>query len=324
MQREYGDADTWHIESIDLPEPGKGEVRVRIDAAAIDHGTWHLMTGTPLMARPAFGLRKPRQPIPGRDLAGVVDAVGSGITDLSVGDRVIGTTAGTLATHIVVPRKRLIPPPQRLTPIDHAALPISGLTALQAVDAARLSPGSSVLVIGASGGVGHYVVQVAAALGAHVTAVCSASKAEIVANLGAERVLDRHTTDPVDLNEQFDAVIDIAGGRSLRQQRALTTLNGTIVFVGDNTGGRFSGGYFRPMGNALRMLMARQRYVMLASREDPKTLARLVALVDDGAVTPHVHRVYPLEDAATAMQALSDGRTVGKIVIVPHGDEQQQ
>ncbi|MFT4188618.1 MAG: NAD(P)-dependent alcohol dehydrogenase [Aeromicrobium sp.] len=315
VQDAYGGPETWRLADVERRDPGRGQARVRVDAAAVDHGTWHLMTGTPLMARPAFGVRRPRVPTPGRDLTGVVEAVGPDVTDLAVGDTVVGMTAGTLAETVVADTTRLVRAPERLSPTQRAALPISGLTAIQAVEAARVEAGQRVLVIGASGGVGHYLVQLAAHRGAEVTAVCSASKAEAVRSWGAAHVLDRRSEDPADLPHRFDAVFDLAGGRTLRQRRRLATPRGTIVFIGDNTGGRVTGGYFRPMGHALVMLASRQRYVMLASRESGDILRRLVALVDEGTVTPHVHASYPLAEAADAMRLLESGEVVGKVAI---------
>lgn len=315
VQRRYGGAETWTLERIDVPAPRRGQVRVRVEAAAIDRGTWHLMTGLPLMARLGIGLRRPRQPVPGRDLVGVVEAVGPGVSDLEVGDRVLGTTGGTLAESVTVDRDRLVAPPARLTPVQQAALPISGVTALQAVDAACVTSGDRVLVIGASGGVGHFAVQLAAAAGAEVTAVCSGAKASAVRSLGATHVIDRHASDPAGSDTRFDAVIDIAGGRRLSQQRRLLTPRGTIVFVGEEGGGRLSGGFFRPMRDAVRMMASRQRYVMLVAKESADDLARLVRMVDAGDVTPHVHRVHRLSGAADAMRALESGETIGKHVI---------
>lgn len=315
VQDTYGGPETWQVAEIAPREPGRGEVRVRVEAAAIDHGTWHLMTGTPWMARPALGLRRPRTRVPGRDLAGIVDAVGPDVEDLVLGDRVVGIAPGTLATTTIAARAKLAPAPRRLSPTEGAALPVSGLTALQAVDAARVRPGQRVLVIGASGGVGHYLVQLADHHGAEVTAVCSGAKADAVRDWGAKHVVDRHHEDPADLPHRFDVVFDIAGGRSLRERRRLATAHGTIVFVGDNTGGRFSGGYFRPMAHTLRMLASRQRYVMLASRESGRDLERLVALVDAGAVTPHLHAVMDLDEAADAMRLLTSGAVVGKVAL---------
>ena len=319
VQDVYGGPETWTIGEVEVVDPPAGHVRVAVEHAAIDHGTWHLMTGTPLIARPGIGLRRPRSRVPGRDLVGVVEAVGPDVEDLTVGERVVGIASGTLSEVATARRSKLVRAPQELDGPLLAALPISGLTALQAVEAARVGAGQSVLVIGASGGVGHYVVQLAAHRGARVTGVCSAAKADAVRAWGAERVLDRRTQDPADLGERFDVVIDVAGGRRLREQRRLLTPRGTVVFVGDATGGRVTGGYLRPLRDALRMFASRQRYVMLASRESGDELARLVGLAAEGAVTPHVHVVVPLTEAADAMRLLASGQVTGKVVVAVRG-----
>lgn len=315
VQDAYGGPETWRTDQIPERSPGRAEIRVRVAHAAIDHGTRHLMRGTPLMARPAFGLRRPRNRVPGRDFAGTVDAVGADVSDLAVGDRVIGIAPGSLATSTIASRRKVVAVPRGLTGPGLAALGISGLTALQAVDAARVSAGHRVLVIGASGGVGHFVVQLCALRRAQVTAVCSAAKADAVRGWGAATVLDRHTTDPSDLPERFDAVIDIAGGRSLAEQRRLLRPRGTIVFVGDNTGGRFSGGYLRPIGSAIRMLASSQRFVMLASRESGADLERLIRHVARDEIAPHVDDVVAFDDAPEAMRRLESGEVTGKIVV---------
>lgn len=314
VQSSYGGTEVWAVQELPLPRPGKGEVLLAVAAAGIDRGTWHLMTGRPQALRLAFGLRRPRQPVPGLDVAGSVIATGPGVTALEVGQEVFGIAQGSLAPYAVARVTKLAPVPTGLRATEAAVLGVSGLTALQALDAADLAAGQRLLVTGASGGVGSFVVKLAAVRGIEVTAVCSAAKREAVLAWGATRVLD-YASDSIGAEVgRFDAVVDIAGGTPLAQLRQTLTENGAIIWVGHETDGALLGGYATPMWRALRMRRARQRFVMLASREDGADLARLGDLVEAG-LRPHVHQVYPLADAAAAMEDLAAGRVCGKVAI---------
>lgn len=317
VQRGYGAADVLETEDIAVPSPGRGEVLLRVDAAAIDRGTWHLMAGLPKLVRPFLGWGRPRGTfIPGRDVAGTVVAVGSGVTGFQVGDAVFGSAKGSLAENATALEAKLTHRPAGVSPTEAAVLAISGLTALQALDAARVGDGDRVLIIGASGGVGSYAVQLAAARGAVVTAVCSAAKADAVRRWGAADVLDYAITDPTEGDEVYDAVIDIAGGAPLRRLRRIVRERGTIVFIGEENGGEWTGGFGRPMRSAVRMLFARQRFVMLTAREKAVAdLERLAHAVVGGNVIPPVHAVYPLSEVREAMTELASGRVVGKVAI---------
>lgn len=321
VQRGYGGPDVLHLTETATPRPGRGEVLLRVDAAGIDRGTWHLMTGTPKLVRLALGWRGPRrQLVPGRDVAGTVVAVGEGVTRFGVGDAVFGSAHGSLAEYATAQEARLAHQPAGATPVQSAVLAISGLTALQALDAAGVAAGGRVLVIGASGGVGAYAVQLAASRGAHVTGVCSAAKADAVRGWGAAEVVDYATTDVTDTGERYDAVVDIASGASLRRLRRLLTPRGALVFVGNERGGEWTGGYGRPMRWAVRMLVARQRFTMLMAKEKAVgDLERLAQAVADGSVTPPVHSVHPLSQVREAMAELDAGRVVGKLAITVTG-----
>jgi NADPH:quinone reductase-like Zn-dependent oxidoreductase len=321
VQRGYGDADVLDLADLDTPRPGRDEVLLRVDAAAIDRGTWHLMTGTPKVVRVFLGWKGPRhQLVPGRDVAGTVVALGEGVTRFRLGDKVFGSAQGSLAEYATAAAAKLAHQPVGVSPAEAAVLAISGLTALQALDAARVKAGDRVLVIGASGGVGAYAVQLAVARGAIVTGVCSAAKADAVRGWGADRVLDYATTDPTGGEEQYDVVVDIAGGAPLRRLRRILTPRGALVFVGDETGGDWTGGYGRPMRWAVRMLLARQRFVMLVSREKAVAdLERLAQAVAEGGVAPPVHAVYPLAHVREAMTELAAGSVVGKTAIAVSG-----
>lgn len=316
VQRHYGGTDQLEVTEVEAPRPGPDEVLVRVRAAAVDRGTWHLMTGLPLVGRPFLGVTRPRTAVIGRDLAGVVEAVGEGVTSFRPGDEVIGTAAGSCAELALVPTKRLARKPSGLTFEEAAALPVSGLTALQAVrDAGRVGPGQQVLVIGASGGVGTYAVQIAAAYGAEVTGVCSGSKSDLVRGLGAARVID-YTREEIDHDgRRYDVVLDIAGNRPLRLLRRVLTDTGTLVIVGGEGGGRWFGGLQRQLGALAWSPFLRQRLTSILNRENGADLEVLADLVEAGSVRPAIDRSFALEEAAEALGQLEAGQVRGKVTL---------
>lgn len=317
QQRGYGSPDdVLHVAEVTVPSPGPREVLVRVQAAALDRGTWHLMTGTPYLVRPVLGLRRPRNPRVGRDVAGTVVALGADVARFAVGDEVYGVAPGSLAEHAVAREDKLALKPAGLTFAQAAAVPISAGTALQALtDAGRLQAGQRVLVLGASGGVGSYVVQLAVALGAEVTGVCSAAKADFVRSLGATRVLDRVTQDFADGSQHHDLVIDIAGNPSVRRLRRALTPTGTAVIVGGEERGGLTGGMHRQLGASLLSLFVRQRLTMLVAKERASDLERLSPLLESGQVTPALDRTYPLAEVVDAMRHLTSGEVRGKVAI---------
>ena len=231
-QHRYGGTETLQLTEIEAPTPGPDEVLVRVRAAGVDRGTWHLMAGQPYAVRLAFGLRRPKFPVVGRDVAGVVDRVGADVTSFAIGDEVIGTADGSYADFAVVPVSRLARKPASLSFEEAATLPVSGATALQVVRRAGVEAGDRVLVIGASGGVGSYAVQVAAARGAEVTGVASGAKADLVRSLGATDVID-HTREEIDASgRRWDVIIDLAGLRRLSLLRRCLAPDGTLVIAG--------------------------------------------------------------------------------------------
>ena len=212
VQESYGNADVLHTAQLPRPEPGANEVLVQVRAAGLDRGTWHLMAGLPYLMRPVIGFRRPRNPVPGLDVAGVVEAVGEKVTGFAVGDEVYGFGKGTFAEYAVAPADQLAPKPKNLSFEQAAVVPVSASTALVALtQVADVQPGQQVLVIGASGGVGSYAVQLAKALGAEVTGVCSPAKIDLVRSLGAQRVLDYTRDDWADGSHHYDLVLDIGG-----------------------------------------------------------------------------------------------------------------
>jgi NADPH:quinone reductase-like Zn-dependent oxidoreductase len=315
VQHAYGDADQMHLAEVEVPSLRDDEALVAVQAAGIDRGTWHLLHGTPLAVRAAIGLRRPRRPVMGLDLCGTVVAVGSQVTRVRPGDRVFGTGRGSFAQYTAARESKLALAPVSLASTAAAVVPVSGLTAYQALHTAGgVQPGQRVLVLGASGGVGSYAVQVADAAGAHVTAVTSAAKADFVMGLGADAVVER-TRPLADLEGPFELVVDIAGDPPLRQLRRLLTPTGTAVIVGSEQGGALLSGMTRQLRALAVSPFVRQRLVPLASRENHADLERLAALLQAGAVVPAVDCVFPLAEAADAMRYLESGRVRGKIAI---------
>jgi NADPH:quinone reductase-like Zn-dependent oxidoreductase len=316
VQDRYGSADVLEPRRIERPTPGPGEVVVRVIGAGVDRGVWHLMTGLPYPTRVAFGLRRPRNPVPGMDLAGVVEMVGDGVTRFVEGDQVFGIGQGTFADYARASQDKLAAVPRNLELTTSGALAVSGSTALQAVeDHGRVQPDQKVLVLGASGGVGSYAVQIAIALGADVTGVASGDKLGVVRSLGARHVVDYRSADPLDGAAHFDVIIDTGGNRRLGDLRRALTPTGTLVIVGGENGGRWLGGMDRQLRATFASAFTRQHLTTFVAAEDASHLERLADLVDGGYVTPLIDRRFPLAEAADAIRHLESGRARGKIVL---------
>ncbi|MGF1662490.1 MAG: NAD(P)-dependent alcohol dehydrogenase [Kineosporiaceae bacterium] len=313
----YGTPDDLRLDDVDTPRPGPGEVLVRVRAAGVDPGVWHHVTGLPWLGRLGFGLRRPRQVVPGLDLAGVVEAVGDRVTGFAPGDEVYGNGRGSFAEYTVAPVATLARKPAALTFAEAAAMPISATTALDAVrGAGRVRPGQRVLVLGAGGGVGCFAVQVAKREGAVVTGVCSAGKADLVRSLGADDVVDYAREDVLARGPVHDVVVDTAGNRATRELRRAAVPGGTVVFVGgEGAGGRLFGGFDRQLLAAARSPLAGHRLVSLYSRVRAEALADLTSLVEGGGLRPVLDRTYPLAAAAEAVRHVAGGHTRGKVVL---------
>ncbi|HEX5613818.1 MAG TPA: NAD(P)-dependent alcohol dehydrogenase [Acidimicrobiia bacterium] len=310
----YGSADVLELRQVPRPEVGSGDVLVRVHATALDRGVWHIVAGRPLVARLALGLRRPKNPIPGRDVAGVVEAVGADVTEFRPGDEVFGSAPGAFAEYARTAPKRLAHKPAALTFEHAAALSISGATALLALrDKGRVQAGQRVLIIGASGGVGTYAVQLAKVFGAHVTGVCSAGKADLVLALGADEVLD-YARDDIG-HDRYDLVLDIAGNRSLRRLRRVLQPRGTLVIVGGEGGDRFTGGLDRNLRAAVWSLFLRQRMNFFVASERGADFATLGELAAAGRITPAIEEVVPLEGAPDALRRMEEGSIRGKVAI---------
>lgn len=317
VQTRYGSADVLQVGEIDRPSPGAGEVLVQVRAAGLDRGTWHLMTGLPYPIRLAgYGIRAPKNPVPGLDVAGVVVDVGRDVTRFGTGDAVFGIAKGSFAEFAVAREDKLAPKPSNLTFEQAAAVAISGLTALQGLcDVGRLQAGQHVLIIGASGGVGTYAVQIAKAHGAEVTGVCSTGKVDLVRSIGADHVVDYTSHDFADGAQWYDLILDIGGNSSLSRLRRALAPRGTLVIAGGEKGGRWLGGTDRPLRAIALSRFVRQRLTTFVSKEHFRDLERLAELIEQGRLVPVIERTYPLAETQTAMKHLEAGQARGKLII---------
>jgi len=316
-QNRYGTVpeDVMRLDQVARPGIGDDEVLIQVRAAAVDRGTWHLMAGQPyLMRLLGFGFRGPRNRVPGLDVAGTVVAVGPAVTRFAAGDEVFGIARGSFAEYAAAREGTLVRKPAALSFEQAAAVAVSGLTALQGLrDAGRIKPGQKVLVIGASGGVGSYAVQLAKYFGAEVTGVCGTAKADLVRSIGADHVIDYTRADFADGQWHYDLILDIGGNSRLSRLRRALTPRGTLVIAGGE-GARWTG-----VGRQLRALalsvLIRQRLTTFVSRHRQADLDTLRLLTEGGQVVPVVDRTYPLAEAPLAIRRLSAGQARGKIVI---------
>ncbi|WP_320784409.1 NAD(P)-dependent alcohol dehydrogenase [Streptomyces sp. CRN 30] len=317
VQRSFGSAESLALDDIDRPVPGDDEVLVRVRAAGVDPSVWHLLTGRPYVARlsPQVGLRRPAHPVAGWDAAGVVERVGARVTSVRPGDEVFGACEGSFAEYTRAKADKIAPKPTGLSFEQAAVLPVSGVTALQALAVSRPAPGRRVLVIGASGGVGTYAVQLAVHYGAEVTGVCGPAGAALVGALGAADVVDYTREDLTDRPDRYDFVLDAAGNRPLRHLRRVLTPRGTVVFVGGENGGPFLGGLDRQLRGALLSVAVRQRFRPLVAVVRRRDLMTLAEFTEKGVLVPVVDRAYPLDRAAAAVRHLESGHPLGKLVL---------
>jgi NADPH:quinone reductase-like Zn-dependent oxidoreductase len=313
----YGSADVLHLSDVEVPEVGDEEVLVRVRAAGLDRGAWHIMAGLPYLLRVAgYGLRRPKNPGLGSELAGVVEAVGANVTGIAPGEAVFGTCSASFAEYAVTEPDKLARMPANADFAHAAAVPVSAVTALQALrDHGRVRAGQRVLVIGASGGVGTFAVQIAKALGADVTGVASTAKVDLVRALGADHVIDYMRADITDDGTRYDVVLDIGGNRPLSQLRRVLTGDGTLVIVGGEGGGRFTGGIHRQLSAMVLSLIVRQHLRTFIAKPNRTDLDALRSLIEAGSVTPAVDRVIALEEVPGAMRDLIAGRVRGKVIV---------
>jgi NADPH:quinone reductase-like Zn-dependent oxidoreductase len=319
VQRSYGsDADAvLQLAEVDRPTIGEDEILVRVRAASVDRGTWHIMTGLPYLIRlVGFGLRAPKAANPGRSFAGTVDAIGKGVTELSPGDEVYGSCAGSFAEFARVGLPMVARKPSNLSFEQTATMPVSAVAALQALrDCAKVQAGQSVVIVGASGGVGTFAVQIAKALDAEVTGVCSTAKIELVSALGADNIVDYTREDFADGKHRYDVILDIGGNRRLSHLRRALAPKGTLVIVGGETGGRWLGGFDRQLRALVLSRFVSQKLTMLTSKENATDLRFLAELCESGKILPAVDRTYTLSEVPVAIRYVAEGRTQGKVVI---------
>lgn len=308
-------SEALEITEVSTPTVGDDEVLVRVAAAGVAIGDWFTTTGVPYVARPMFGIRSPKQPIAGLELAGTVVAVGRDVARFSVGDEVFGWGKGTLAEYAAVAQDSIAIAPTTATPIEAAALPISAVTALQAVrDHGKVTSGQAVLIIGASGAVGSFAVQIAKAFGAEVTGVASTRNLELLGSIGADHVVDYRTTAVADAGRRYDVIFDLGGNTPLKDLRNILAPEGTLVIIG-GSGGRFMMGFGRTLRAVGLNSFVGQTLMTFIAKNTSDDLVALAEMIDTGDVTPVIDRTYPLDEAAAAIEHVGSGQTSGKTVI---------
>src|SRR5215210_5143725 len=314
---EYGSPDVLQLRDLDKPEIGDDEVLLRVHAAGVGRDVWHVMAGLPYPIRLAgYGLRGPKNPVIGSDVAGVVEAVGEDVSRFRPGDEVFGIGEGSFAEYARAREDKLAPKPANLSFEQAAAVPVTGLTALQAVrDHGRAAPEQEVLIIGASGGVGTFAVQIAKAFGTHVTGVCSTQKVEMVRSIGADHVIDYRIEDFAESGQRYDLILDIGGNPSLTRLRRALTPQGALVIVGGEGGGRWLGGLQRQLWATMLSPFVSQKLGTFVSTPNHEDLLVLGELVESGKVTPVIDRTYPLAEVPEAMRYLEGGHARGKVLI---------
>jgi NADPH:quinone reductase-like Zn-dependent oxidoreductase len=323
VQEAYGPIDTVHLVEREQPVAAAGSVLIRMRAAGVDPGIWHLMTGRPYMVRlMGMGFSKPKVPIAGWDAAGVVETVGANVSGFKPGDEVFGNCgiggSGTFADYALLPQTECAPKPTNLSFDEAATLPVSGCTALQAVrDVGKVGDQTRVLVLGAAGGVGHFAVQIAKAHGGVVTAVCSTSKLDFVRSLGADDAIDYTRAGLGDGGRQWDVIIDTAGRRSFAELRRVLAPRGVLAIIGGEGGNPWTGGFIeRMLAGSLLSLGSKQKLVVMNAKVNAADLLVLKELAEAGKIKPAIERRYSLERAIDALKDLEKGHARGKSVVV--------
>jgi NADPH:quinone reductase-like Zn-dependent oxidoreductase len=313
----YGSPDVLELRDMDRPEIADDEVLVRVRAAGVGRDVWHVMSGLPYPIRLAgYGLRAPKNPVIGSDVAGVVETLGKDVTRFRPGDEVFGIGKGSYAEYAPALEDKLAHKSENLTFEQAAVLAISGSTALQAVrDHGRVEPGQEVLIVGASGGVGTFAVQIARAFGAHVTGVCSTEKVEMVRSIGAARVIDYTREDFAEGDMRYDLILDIGGNSSLTRLRRVLTREGTLIIAGGEGGGRWLGGTDRQLRALALSPFVGQKLGTFVNKENYGDLIFLKDLIDSGKIAPIIDSTYPLAGVPEAMRYLEEGHARGKVVI---------
>jgi NADPH:quinone reductase-like Zn-dependent oxidoreductase len=316
VQDRYGSTDRLAVRDVPRPDIGEHDVLVRVHAAGIDRGVWHLMTGLPYLVRLGYGFRGPKDPIHGSDFAGRVEAVGPAVTSVRPGDAVFGMCHGAFAEYARASADRVVPLPPGISDEQAAAVPTSAITALQGLrDHGEVKAGQRVLVIGAAGGVGTFAVQLGKLFGAEVSGVCSAAKADLVRSLGAEHVIDYTRDDPTAVGGPYDVILDLAGNRSLGRLRRVLAERGTLVIIGGEEGGRWLGGTERQLRALVLNRFVRHRLRAFIAQARLDDLIYLRGLLESGAMVPVVDRTFGLDEVPDAIRYLEAGHVRGKVVI---------
>ncbi|HUH62228.1 MAG TPA: NAD(P)-dependent alcohol dehydrogenase [Terracidiphilus sp.] len=315
----YGAPDVLRLEEVAKPVPADNEVLIQVRAASVNPYDWHFMRGTPIFLRLFSGLFNPKIPRLGSDVAGEVEAVGRGIQQLKPGDPVFGNCQGSFAEYACAREPRLAKKPRGITFEQAASAGIAGLTALQALrDKGRLQPRQRVLINGAAGGVGTFAVQIAKALGAGVTGICSGKNVEMVRSIGADRVIDYNREDFTKSSERYDLILDCIGNHSLRECIRAMNPKGTYVMVGGK-----AGRWFSPMDRSIAMQVrscfVSQQLVGIFAKSCTADLSKLGELMESGKVTPLIDRRYRLSDVPEAVTYVEEGHARGKVVITLEG-----
>jgi NADPH:quinone reductase-like Zn-dependent oxidoreductase len=313
----YGPPDVLELREIDKPEVGADDVLVRVHAASVNPADWYAMAGTPYVARTQMGLRKPKSNRLGLDLAGVVVTVGGNVTRFKPGDEVFGSSTGTLAEYVCLPEDQaLVLKPANMSFEQAAAVPVAALTALQGLrDKGQIQPGQTVLINGASGGVGTFAVQLAKSFGAEVTGVCSTRNVDMVGSLGADQVIDYTQADFTRSDRRYDLMLDVAGSRSWSECRRVLNPQATLVLVGAPKGNRLMGPLSHIVKVRLASLRASQKVIFFIAKLNKEDLVVVQELLEAGKVTPVVERSYALSQAADALRYLGEGHAQGKVAI---------
>ncbi len=316
VQDEYGSADALDLRDIEKPEIDDDEVLIRVHAAGVNIADWAIMNGLPYVARPVYGLRKPKNPVRGSDVSGTVEAVGAGVTRLHPGDEVFGESVGSFAEYATGTEGKLAPKPANLTFEQAAAVPMAGLVALQALsDHGDVRAGQKILINGASGGIGTFAVQIAKSLGAEVTGVCSTRNMDMVRSLGADHVIDYSHENFTQMNQRYDFILDNVANHSMSELRGALTPEGTLV----PNGGGFDNHWFASGGRMInayalkRFVSHKLRPFLVSSKFED--LVPLKELIEAGKVVPVIDRTYPLSEAFQAIRYVGEGHTRGKVVI---------
>lgn len=316
-QERYGSPEVLTLKTVPVPEPKPDEVLVQIHAAGVNPADYHMITGTPYLVRLMRGVRRPKDSIPGMDIAGVVTEVGADVEGFTVGDRVYGENGEGYAEYVAAPARRLVAIPETMSFEQAAATPIAAITALQALrDSGKVVNGDNVMIIGASGGVGTFAVQIAKALGATVTAVCSTRNVEMVESIGADTVIDYTTTSVVDLSERFDAIVDMAGADSATALRRLLVDDGVYVAVGSSTMGNWAGPIVHMVGLSVGSMFRSKKMVSMLAKQTPQDMAILNDMFESGQVVPVMDRTFSLEETPEAIRLQGFKHAQGKSVIV--------